>query len=235
MAALKANAKANGADGAQGGDGSQRPVKRRVLIVEDDTLVGMGLKAQLERLGHSVIGQASTAPEAQALYREHRPDIVLLDIRLDDADGIDVAGQLLRERRAPMIIISAYSDKDLIDRAGAAGVFGYLIKPANAEALQAQMEVAVRRFEEQERLAAEKRELEQTLETRKLIERAKGVLMETHGLRESEAFHRIRKTSMDARKSMKEVAEAILLAYEMEFAIGNGNGNSSGESSEGLG
>src|SRR5688500_1991825 len=160
MAPAKAAPRANGSDGANS-------VKRRVLIVEDDTLVGMGLKAQLERLGHSVVGQASTAPEAVALYREHRPDIVLLDIRLDDADGIDVAGQLLKERRAPMIIISAYSDKDLIDRASAVGVFGYLIKPANAEALQAQIEVACRRFSEQEQLAAEKRELEQTLETRK--------------------------------------------------------------------
>jgi AmiR/NasT family two-component response regulator len=142
MAVVKA--KANGVDQASA-------VKRRVLIVEDDLLVGMGLKAQLERLGHSVVGQASRGPEALALYREQKPDVVLLDIRLDDADGIEVAGELLKERRAPMIIISAYSDKELIDRASAAGVFGYLIKPANAEALQAQMEVAVRRFEEHER------------------------------------------------------------------------------------
>src|SRR5688500_4238784 len=102
MAVVKA--KANGADGAAA-------VRRRVLIVEDDLLVGMGLKAQIERLGHSVVGQASGATDAMALYREHKPDIVLLDIRLDDADGIEVAGQLLKERRAPMIIISAYSDK----------------------------------------------------------------------------------------------------------------------------
>src|SRR5688572_21655812 len=132
-----------------------------VLIVEDDTLVGMGLKAHLERLGHSVVGQAATASEALALYREHAPDVVLLDIRLNGDDGIEVARQLLRERRVPMVIVSAYSDRELIERASAAGVFGYLIKPVNAEALQAQIEVAVRRFDEYERLTAEKRELEQ--------------------------------------------------------------------------
>ena len=218
MAAVKANAGAQGAQGVQhqgANGGTQRPVKRRVLIVEDDTLVGMGLKAQLERLGHSVVGQASTEPEALAMYREHRPDIVLLDIRLDDADGIDVAGQLLRERRAPMIIISAYSDKDLIDRASAAGVFGYLIKPANAEALQAQMEVAVRRFEEQERLTAEKRELEQTLEARKLVEKAKGIFMKRLGLDEPEAHRRLQQESQKRRIGIAELAKRVIESEEM--------------------
>jgi two-component system, response regulator PdtaR len=214
MAPAKAAPRANGSDGANS-------VKRRVLIVEDDTLVGMGLKAQLERLGHSVVGQASTAPEAVALYREHRPDIVLLDIRLDDADGIDVAGQLLKERRAPMIIISAYSDKDLIDRASAVGVFGYLIKPANAEALQAQIEVASRRFEEQEQLAAEKRELEQTLETRKLIERAKGIFMKRLGLDEPEAHRRLQQESQKRRINIAELAKRVIESEEM---LGGGPG-----------
>ena len=217
MSAVKVNARANGADGA---GGAERPVKRRVLIVEDDTLVGMGLKAQLERLGHSVVGQASTAPEAMALYREHRPDVVLLDIRLDDADGIDVAGQLLKERRAPMIIISAYSDKDLVDRASAAGVFGYLIKPANAEALQAKLEVAVHRFDEQERLTAEKRELEQTLETRKLIERAKGIFMKRLGLDEPEAHRRLQQESQKRRMGIAELAKRVIESEEM---LGGGN------------
>ena len=192
------------------------PGALKVLIVEDDTLVGMGLKANLERLGHSVVGQASTASEALALYREHAPDVVLLDIRLNGDDGIEVAQQLLRERRCPMVIVSAYSDRELIERAGAAGVFGYLIKPVNGEALQAQIEVAVRRFGEQERLTAEKRELEQTLETRKLVERAKGVLMDTQGLKEQEAFRKIQQLSMNTRKTMREIAQAILLTAQIE-------------------
>ena len=186
-----------------------------VLIVEDDTLVGMGLKAHLERLGHSVVGQASTASEAMAMYREFTPAVVLLDIRLNGDDGIEVARQLLRERRAPMVIVSAYSDRELIERAGAAGVFGYLIKPVNAEALQAQIEVAVRRFEEQERLAAEKRELELTLETRKLVERAKGIFMKRLNLEEPEAHKRLQQESQKRRVSIGELAKRIIESEEM--------------------
>ena len=133
------------------------PGSYRVLIVEDDTLVGMGLLAQLEKLGHSVVGQASTAAQAQQLFLEQKPDMVLMDIRLDRADGIELATQLLKERRCPTLILSAYSDRGLIDRASAAGVFGYLIKPVSAESLQAQMEVAVQRFREHEQLARKKK------------------------------------------------------------------------------
>ena len=186
-----------------------------VLIVEDDTLVGMGLKAHLERLGHSVVGQASTASEAMAMYREFTPAVVLLDIRLNGDDGIEVARQLLRERRAPMVIVSAYSDRELIERAGSAGVFGYLIKPVNAEALQAQIEVAVRRFEEQERLAAEKRELEVTLETRKLVERAKGIFMKRLSLEEPEAHKRLQQESQKRRMGLAELAKKIIESEEL--------------------
>ena len=136
---------------------------RRVLIVEDDTLVGMGLKAQLERLGHVVVAQAATAAEAKNRFRAEQPDVVLMDIRLDSDDGIDLANELLKERRCPMIIISAFSDRALIERASAAGVFGYLIKPVTAEALAAQIEVAVRRFLEAEELLKNTQELSQTL------------------------------------------------------------------------
>jgi AmiR/NasT family two-component response regulator len=189
--------------------------KPSVLIVEDDTLVGMGLKANLERLGHTVVGQAATAAEAMALYLEHAPDVVLLDIRLNGDDGIEVARQLLRERRSPMVIVSAYSDRELIERASAAGVFGYLIKPVNGEALQAQIEVAVRRFEEQERLSAEKRELELTLETRKLVERAKGIFMKRLSLDEPEAHKRLQQESQKRRISIGELAKRIIESEEM--------------------
>jgi two-component system, response regulator PdtaR len=195
--------------------GKPAGVKPSVLIVEDDTLVGMGLKAHLERLGHSVVGQASTGSEAMSMYREHVPEVVLLDIRLNGDDGIEVARQLLRERRCPMVIVSAYSDRELIERAGSAGVFGYLIKPVNGEALQAQIEVAVRRFDEQERLAAEKRELEQTLETRKLVERAKGIFMKRLGLEEHEAHKRLQQESQKRRISIGELAKRIIESEEM--------------------
>src|SRR5271166_4920764 len=118
----------------------------RVMIVEDDTFVGMGLRSQLEKLGHTVVGDASTEADAVAMFREHLPDLVLMDIRLDGADGIDLATKLLKHRACPIIIVSAYGDKELVDRATAAGVFGYLIKPVALPALSAQIEVAVTRF-----------------------------------------------------------------------------------------
>jgi response regulator NasT len=189
--------------------------KRRVLIVEDDTLVGMGLRAHLEKLGHEVIAQASTAAEAQAIYRDKHPDIVLMDIRLNGVDGIDLAGMLLKERRAPMIVISAFSDKELIERASVAGVFGYLIKPVSAESLQAQIEVAVRRFDEHEKLLAEKEQLAQTLETRKLVERAKGVFMKRLNLDEAEAHKRLQQESQKRRISLADLAKKIIESEEL--------------------
>ncbi|MDB5172917.1 MAG: response regulator receiver and domain protein [Phycisphaerales bacterium] len=190
-------------------------VKRRVLIVEDDTLVGMGLRAQLEKLGHEVVGQASTADEAKSLYRDKRPDIVLLDIRLNGVDGIDLAGELLKERRSPMIIVSAFSDKELIERAGLAGVFGYLIKPVSTEGLAAQLEVALRRFEEHEKVIREKEALAQTLETRKLVERAKGVFMKRLKLDEAEAHKRLQQESQKRRMSLADMAKKIIESEEL--------------------
>ena len=189
--------------------------KRRVLIVEDDTLVGMGLRAQLEKLGHTVVGQAANGPEAQALYREQQPDIVLMDIRLDDADGITLAGQLLAERRCPMIILSAYGDRELVERAGSTGVFGYLIKPVTPEGLQAQMEVAVRRFQQQEQLIREKDTLAQTLETRKLVEKAKGIFMKRLNLDEAEAHRRLQLESQKRRMGIADLAKRVIESEEL--------------------
>ena len=189
--------------------------RRRVLIVEDDTLVGMGLRAQLEKLGHEVVGQASTSAEAKELYRDLRPDITLMDIRLDDTDGIALAAELLKERRTPMIIVSAYGDRELVDRASAAGVFGYLIKPVSTEGLQAQIEVAAQRFKAQEQLIAEKDELAQTLEARKLVERAKGVFMKRMNLSEPEAHRRLQQESQKRRISIAELAKRVLESEEL--------------------
>src|SRR5438874_8043462 len=143
---------------------------RKALIVEDDTLVGMGIKAHLEAIGYTVVGQAANTEQALAMFREHHPDIVLLDIKLDDTDGIELAKQLLAECHCAVVIVSAYSDAELITRASSAGVFGYLIKPVTREALAAQIEVAVTRCREQEKLIQENQALQQTLETRKLVE-----------------------------------------------------------------
>ena len=181
-----------------------------MLIVEDDTLIGLGLKAQLEKMGHTIAGEASRAEDAIAIYREKQPDLVLLDIRLDGVDGIDLASQLLQIRQSPMMILSAFSDKELIDRASAAGVFGYLIKPVSIESLAAQMEVAVRRFEEHQKLIAERDQLTQLLETRKLVEKAKGIFMKRLNLDEAEAHKRLQQESQKRRIGLAELAKKII-------------------------
>src|SRR5258708_10569069 len=187
----------------------------RVMIVEDETIVGMGLRSQLTKLGHEVTGHAATVAEARSMYRSTQPDLVFMDIRLGDADGLDLAKELLKERRCPMIVLSAYSDQELIRRAGEAGVFGYLIKPASPEALSAQIQVAVQRFGDQEILRMEKEHLTQTLETRKLVERAKGIFMKRLGLDEPEAHKRLQSESQKRRVSLAELCKKIIESEEI--------------------
>lgn len=187
----------------------------RVLIVEDETLVGLGLKNLVAKLGHQVIGQVATAAEASDLFRAQKPDLVLMDVRLNGTDGIELAAQLLAERRCPMIIISAYSDPELLKRASAAGVYGYLIKPASEPALAAQIEIALRRFQEAEQLRADKDKLAQDLETRKLMERAKGILMKRAGLTEDEAHRRLQQESQKRRTNLAELCRKIIDSDEM--------------------
>ena len=193
----------------------------RIIIADDESLIRLDLREMLTHLGYDVIGEAGDGRAAMDLARRLRPDLLIMDIKMPDVDGISAAEELTRERIAPVVLVTAYSDQELVERAREAGVVGYVVKPFREAELMPVIELSRARFEEFRTLEREVGSLKDALETRKLIERAKGVLMETHGLRESEAFHRIRKTSMDARKSMKEVAEAILLAHEMEFSIGN--------------
>jgi response regulator NasT len=189
--------------------------KLRALIVEDDTLVGMGLRALLEKLGHRVIAQASNAEEATRFFREGKPELVLMDIRLDQTDGIELAGQLLAEHRVPMIIVSAYSDQELIERAAAVGVYGYLVKPVAVESLAAQIGVALTRFSDHVKLMEENQNLVQTLETRKLVERAKGILMKRLSLAEPDAHRRLQQESQKRRISLAEIAKRIIESEEL--------------------
>jgi response regulator NasT len=199
----------------------------RIIIADDESLIRLDLREMLTHLGYDVIGEAGDGRSAMDLARRLRPDLLIMDIKMPDLDGISAAEELTRERIAPVVLVTAYSDQLLVERAREAGVVGYVVKPFREAELMPVIELSRARFDEFRTLEREVGNLKDALETRKLIERAKGVLMESHGLRESEAFHRIRKTSMDARKSMKEVAEAILLAHEMEFSIGNASGEDS--------
>jgi AmiR/NasT family two-component response regulator len=187
-------------------------VRRSVLIIEDDTLVGMGLRSYLEKMGHQVVGQAASSGEAIEMFKKYKPDLVLVDIRLDGADGIDLAGRLLAERPCPMIVVSAYGEAELVSRAATTGVFGYLIKPASRESLAAQIEIAVRRFEEREQLKSEKQQLSQTLETRKSVEKAKGVVMKRMNLDEPAAHRWLQLECQKRRMPIGDLAKEILAA-----------------------
>ena len=197
--------------------GASNKSPRRIIIADDESLIRLDLREMLTHLGYDVIAEAGDGQTAMELALKLRPDLVVMDIKMPDVDGITAAENLTRERVAPVVLLTAYSDQPLVERAKEAGVVGYVVKPFREAELMPVIELSLARFEEFRALETEVGGLKEALESRKVVERAKGVLMEVHGLRESEAFHRIRKTSMDARKSMREVAEAILLTHEMDF------------------
>ena len=194
---------------------SGKPV--RIIIVDDESLIRLDLREMLTHLGYDVIAEAGDGRSAMDLARKLRPDLMIMDIKMPDVDGITAAEELTRDQIAPVVLLTAYSDQALVDRAKEAGVVGYVVKPFREAELMPVIELSLARFEEFRSLERELGDLKEALEARKQIERAKGVLMEVYGLKESEAFHRIRKTSMDARKSMRDVAEAILLTHEMDI------------------
>lgn len=192
------------------------PPQARILIADDESLIRMHLREMLLQLGYDVVAEASSGEQAIDLAEKVHPDLVLLDVKMPELDGMDVAERLVSNRVAPVVLLTAYSDEHLVDQAKAAGVSGYLVKPIRETELAPVIEIALARFAEVQELHQRVTDLEEALETRKVVERAKGVLMEVHGLSEADAFHRMRKTSMDNRKSMKDVAEAILLSYKVQ-------------------
>jgi len=191
-------------------------VATRILIAEDESIPRLDLKEMLENLGYQVVGEAADGRAAIELAREVQPDLVVMDVKMPEVDGIAAARVLVEERIAAVLLVSAYSDRDLVDGAKAAGVLGYVTKPFGEAQLVPAVEVALARFREFQALAKELGDTRTALETRRVVERAKGILMDRHGLKEEEAFRRIQKLSMDTRKSMREVAEAILLARQAE-------------------
>ena len=186
----------------------------RILVAEDEAISRMDLCEMLENLGYTVVGQAGDGVAAVNLARSLEPDLVLMDIKMPELDGISAAETLSQERTVPVLLLTAYSDREFIDRAVDAGVMGYLVKPFAEAQLKPAIEVALERWREVRQIQQDLAETKDTLETRKVVERAKGVLMDSQNLKEAEAFRRIQRLSMNSRKSMREVAEAILLAHE---------------------
>src|SRR5665213_2227318 len=186
----------------------------RIVIADDEPLIRIDLRETLESLGYEVVGEAADGKHAVDLARTLRPDIVIMDIKMPEMDGIAALRILTEENIAPVLLLTAYGEGELVQQASDAGAVAYLVKPFRQSDLQPQIEVALARFGELRTLRAELDDVREALTVRKLVERAKGLLMETQGLKEAEAFRRIQKLSMDTRKSMKEVAEAILLAHQ---------------------
>lgn len=194
---------------------AKTPAPRRVVIVDDEAIIRIDLREVLTSLGFEVVGEAADAPTAVDLARRLRPDLVVMDIRMTaEMDGISAAEILAGERIAPVVLLTAYSQADLIQRAKEAGVAGYVVKPFSESDLLPAIEIAMSRYQELRSLEDEVVSLKDLIETRKKIERAKGILMDSYHLKEAEAFKRIQRTSMNQRKSMKEVAEAIILFHE---------------------
>ncbi len=189
--------------------------RTRVIVADDESLIRMDLREMLTNLGYLVVGEVADGRSAVNQARELRPDVVIMDIKMPDMDGIEAARVLTEERIAPVVLLSAYSQRELVQRAREAGVVAYLVKPYREEELTPAIEVALARFAEFKDLQKQVNDLTEALETRKLVDRAKGILMDKQGLSEAEAFRKIQKMSMDNRKPMKEVAEAIILAHQV--------------------
>lgn len=184
----------------------------RVLIADDDPIILLDLKQMLENLGFEVVAEAEDGQAAIDLAKSAKPDVCVLDVKMPNMDGIEVATTLAEGGIAPAVLLTAYSDSELINRAKEAGVFGYLTKPFKPSDLAPAIEVARSRFEQNQQLAKEVSTLTERLEARKAVEKAKGVLMEQEQISEAEAYRRIQQQSMNQRLSMREVADAILIA-----------------------
>ena len=190
-----------------GGKSSTSPATR-ILVAEDETLIRMDLVEMLTEAGYEVIAQATNGEEAIAMANEHKPDLAILDVQMPVLDGISAAEKIITI--APVLMLTAFSQRELVDRARAAGVMAYVVKPFTISDLVPAIEIAISRHTQMRSLADEVADLHDRLETRKVIDRAKGILMKALNLTEPEAFSWIQRAAMDRRITMKEVAEAVI-------------------------
>jgi two-component system, response regulator PdtaR len=186
------------------------PHPRRVVIGEDEALIRLDLKEMLEEEGFEVVAEAGDGQAVVDLAERHRPDLVILDVKMPVVDGISAAEKIATARIAPVVILTAFSQRELVERARDAGAMAYLVKPFSKSDLVPAIEMAVSRYAEIAQLEAEVTELSERLHTRKLVDRAKGVLQTKYGLSEPEAFRWIQKASMDRRLTMREVAKVVI-------------------------
>jgi response regulator NasT len=182
----------------------------RVVIAEDEAIIRLDLKETLEEEGYEVVGETGRGDEAVELVNRHEPDLAILDIKMPGMDGLQAAREIAGEQRAAVLILTAFSQRDLIERARDAGALAYLVKPFQRSELIPAVEVALGRFREMKALHDQNLTLEEKLETRKLVDRAKGRLMDQHGLSENDAFNFLQKTAMNQRKTLKDIAQSVI-------------------------
>ncbi len=182
----------------------------RVVVAEDEAIIRMDLRELLQEEGYEVVAECGRGDEAVELVRTHQPDVALLDIKMPGLDGISAARQISAERLAAVVLVTAFSQRELIEEASDAGVHGYVVKPFERHDLAPAIEVAIARFRAEKQLAEQATDAAERLENRKTLDRAKGKLMDGHGLSEQAAFDFIQKTAMTSRRSMKVVADEIL-------------------------
>ena len=182
----------------------------RVILVDDEAVIRMGLRAMLEDAGHQVIGTAISGRSAVVLNEIEKPDLILMDIKMPEMDGLEAARQIMHKHPTPIVMLTAYSQRELVEQAKAASVFAYLVKPVKEEMLAPTLELAVSRFNQWKALRKESQDLQASLVARDLVEKAKRFLMEREGLSEKQAFLQIRNQSRSRRTTMEKTAQAIL-------------------------
>jgi response regulator NasT len=182
----------------------------RVVIAEDEALIRMDLREMLEEEGYQVLAEAADGEEAVALVTQHRPDLAILDVKMPLLDGISAAERIAAARIAPVVMLTAFSQRELVERARDAGAMAYLVKPFSKADLVPAIEMAMARYDEQSTLEREVADLRERLEVRKVVDRAKGLLQARHGLDEAAAYRWIQRASMDQRTSMRAVAELVV-------------------------
>ena len=184
----------------------------RIVVADNESLIRLDIREMLEDAGHEVVGEAVNGRRAVELTRQHRPDLVLMDIKMPEMDGITAAGKIYADKIAPVILLTAFSQPDIVDKAKDSGVLGYLVKPVQESQLFPAIEIALSRWQEMQGLEDELEKLKESLETRKMVDRAKGIIMAAHKLGEQEAYRRMQQYAMQKRVPLKDVAQSIIRA-----------------------
>lgn len=185
-----------------------------IIIADDESIIRLDLKQMLEEAGHKVVAEASDGQQAVELARKHYPDLVIMDVKMPQMDGIQAAGIINVEHLSPVLLLTAYSQQDVVAAASESGVIAYLVKPINEEQLFPAIEIAISRFGDIQELENQIARLKDTLEMRKLVERAKGILMELQTISEELAYKKLQQYAMNKRLGIKEVAQAVIKSYE---------------------